>query len=212
MDGVTGGIRGIVPRDLRSRMANHVDLYVIPLTGGHFTLFSTPDTLGAVEAESTDRVRLGIEWLCRRPNRAVAWLGRGVRSLHDYYLKLEDKIDPSERVLKAMASTDSFIVFAHDPADYLRVLKQQRRKHIFWFSIDVVLTGVVIVFTPFLAPIPGPNLFFYYPFLRLLSHYRAIAGSSSGLKSADIQFKDLPELRGLEDNLQGLATFLERMD
>jgi hypothetical protein len=46
----------------------------------------------------------------------------------------------------------------------------------------------------------------------LLSHYRAILGALSGLRSSDIQFKDLPELRGLEDNLPGLARFLERMD
>ena len=79
-------------------------------------------------------------------------------------------------------------------------------------SIDFVLTGVVIVFTPVLAPIPGPNVFFYYPFLRLLSHYRAILGAAAGLRSSDVQFKDLPELRSLEDNLSGLTSFLERME
>jgi hypothetical protein len=92
------------------------------------------------------------------------------------------------------------------------VLRRQRWKHIFWFSIDFVITGVVIMFTPFLAPIPGPNIFFYYPFLRLLSHYRAILGAASGLRSSDVEFKDLPELRGLADNLRGLTNFLERME
>ena len=82
----------------------------------------------------------------------------------------------------------------------------------FWFSIDFVITGVVIMLTPVLMPIPGPNFFFYYPFLRLLSHYRAILGALSGLRSRDVTFKDLPELSRLEDNLPGLATFLERMD
>jgi hypothetical protein len=138
-------------------------------------------------------------------------VGRGVRSLHDYYLKLEDKIDPVERVLKSMASTDRYVVFSGDQVAFRRVLKRQRWKHAVWFSIDFVITGIVIVFTPFLAPIPGPNFFFYYPFLRLLSHYRAILGASSGLHSRDIQFKDLPELRGLEDNLPGLSRFIERM-
>jgi hypothetical protein len=187
-----------------------LELYVIPVRG-RFALFSVPEALAEVEAQSTSRVRQSVDWFVRRPNRLAAWIGRGVRSIHDNCLKLEDKIDPVERVLKAMASTNAFLVHTHAPAEFHRVLRRQRWKHVFWFSIDFVITGVVIVFTPFLAPIPGPNLFFYYPFLRLLSHYRSMVGASSGLRSSDVEFKDLPELSRLEDNLPGLARFLERM-
>ena len=189
-----------------------LDLYIIPMRNGAPALFSPPAALTALEGESTDRVRQLIDWSARRPNRVLAWIGRGIRSLHDYYLKLEDKIDPVERVLKAMASTRQFVVHTQAPEEFQRTLRRQRWKHAFWFSIDFMITGVVIIFTPFLAPIPGPNVFFYYPFLRLLSHYRAILGASSGLRSTDVEFKDLLELRGLEDNLPGLARFLERMD
>jgi hypothetical protein len=189
-----------------------VELYVVPVRGGRFTLFSTPETLADVEAQATNRVRQSIEWFVRRPNRVVAWAGRSIRTLHDYYLRLEDRIDPVERVLKAMASATSFLVNTRVPAQFQRILRRQRWKHVFWFSIDFVITGIVIVFTPFLAPIPGPNLFFYYPFLRLLSHYRSILGASSGLRSSDVEFKDLPELSRLEDNLPGLARFLDRME
>jgi hypothetical protein len=189
-----------------------LDVYLIPTRSGRLVLFSPLNLLTAVEAESTGRVRQGIEWITRRRNRVVAWLGRGIRSVHDYYLRLEDKIDPVERVLKAMASTRCYVVHTNARAEFHRVLKRQRWKHVWWFSIDFLVTGVVIIFTPILAPIPGPNVFFYYPFLRLLSHYRALIGTVSGLKSGDVQFKDLPELSGLEDNLQGLTAFLERMD
>jgi len=193
-------------------MTKSLNLYLISKPNGRSVLFSPSDALTTIEAQSTDRVRQLIEWLSRRKTRIFSWIGRGVRSLHDYYTRLEDKIDPVERVLKAMASADRYIIYARDREAFQRTLQQQRWKHVFWFSIDFIITGVVIVFTPFLAPIPGPNLFFYYPFLRLLSHYRAILGALSGLRSRDIQFKDLPELRGLEDNLPGLARFLERMD
>src|SRR5207244_12616984 len=91
-------------------------------------------------------------------------------------------------------------------------LKRQPLKHVFLLLIDFLITGIVIVSTPVLAPIPGPNVFFYYPFLTLLSHYRALLGAASGLRSSDVQFKDLPELRCLEDNLSGLTSFLERME
>jgi hypothetical protein len=193
-------------------MTKSLDLYVILTPNGRTVLFSPADALSVVESESTDRIRQLVEWLCRRQSRILAWLGRGVRSLHDYYVRLEDRIDPVERVLKAMASTNRFVVYTTDREAFGRTLKRQRWKHVFWFSIDFLITGIVIVFTPILAPIPGPNLFFYYPFLRLLSHYRAILGASSGLSSSGVQFKDLPELSGLEDNLRGLTRYLGRMD
>jgi hypothetical protein len=189
-----------------------MDLYLIPTRSGRYTLFSPPEVVYALEQQSADRVRQFIEWFVRRRNRVIAWIGRGVRSAHDYYRKLEDKIDPVERILKAMDSADGFLVYATVPNAFQITLRRQRWKHIFWFSIDFVLTGVVLVFTPFLAPIPGPNVFFYYPLLRLLSHYRAIRGATSGLRSSAVEYKGLPELSRLEDNLSGLTRFLERMD
>ena len=66
-------------------------------------------------------------------------------------------------------------------SEFHGVLRRERLKHIFWFVVDLFICGVVVLFTPFLAPIPGPNVFFYYPFLRLLSHYRAVRGVRVGL-------------------------------
>lgn len=189
-------------------MRKALDLYLIPRRRGGNTLFSPPESIHKMETEDGDRLRRMIDWVSGRKNRVVAWLGRVLGKAHDYYIKLEDRIDPVERVLKAMASTHSFVVYARNPEEFPRFLKRQRSKHIFWFSIDLVFSGVVLVFTPFLAPIPGPNIFFYYPFLRLLSHYRAILGATSGLRSSDIEFKSLPELRDLEENLSGLARFI----
>ncbi len=188
-----------------------LELYLIPGRGGRPILFATAEAVQAMEEEYGDRLRSVIDWIVRRRNRIVSWIGRVLSKAHDYYVKLEDKIDPVERVLKAMASTKVFIVYARQPGDFPAVLRRHRRKHIFWLAVDFVLSAVVLMFTPVLAPIPGPNVFFYYPFLRLLSHYRALLGTASGLRSSDIQYKSLPETRGLEDNLSGLSRFLERM-
>ena len=84
-------------------------------------------------------------------------------------------------------------------------------EHIFWFAVDLVVSGVVLVFTPFLAPIPGPNVFFYYPFLRLLSHHQALRGTKVGLTYQALEFKSLPGVSSVTDNLE-LTRFLERMD
>jgi hypothetical protein len=86
------------------------------------------------------------------------------------------------------------------------------------------------VITPILAPIPGPNVFFNYPALRVLSHYRALRGARQGLSSLPIEYLRMPELADLETNLRapefddsavrayadklqipGLARFRERM-
>ena len=169
-----------------------LELYVIPRQNGRPLIFVPAEVLNS--AGTSDRIRHGIEWLTGRENRLVAWVGRSLRSAHDYYIRIEDKIDPGERVLKAMATTNQFVVYTQVPTEfYYQELRRQRWKHVFWFSIDFLITGVVIVFTPFLAPIPGPNVFLYYPFLRLLSHYRAILGALSGLKSRHIEFKELTD-------------------
>jgi hypothetical protein len=165
-----------------------LELYVVSHKNGRLILFSPPQILSLFD--SSDRIRQAINWFARRQNRVAAWIGRKIQSLHDYYLKLEEKIDPAERVLKAMLAANRFVVYTNVPEEFYRVLRRQLWKHVFWFSIDFVITGVVIIFTPFLAPIPGPNIFLYYPFLRLLSHYRAILGASTGLRSNDLEFKD----------------------
>ena len=67
----------------------------------------------------------------------------------------------------------------------------------------------MVVFIPFLGPIPGPNVFFYYPFLRLLSHYKALSGIGRTLYTQRIQFKCLPELSGLEQNVRAVAERLQ---
>ena len=215
----------------------NLDLYLIAAGNNRYLPFSPSDLVETLEAESADRVRRSIAWFERRRNRVVAWVGRTLRTGHDYYLKLEDRIDPLERVLKTMAGAGGFVVY-HGPLSHAaqareelhRILRGQRRKHAFWLVLDVIVSVVMVAFTPVLAPIPGPNVFLYYPFLRLLSHYRALRGCAAGLYFSEVHFKCLPELSGLEENLRapqvdwrtvrervagldirGLEQFLERM-
>ena len=167
----------------------------------------------------------------------VAWVGGVLDKVHEYYVTLENRIDPGERVLKAMASTQRFVVY-HGPSQeavdvntrFRSVLKRQRIKHGFWFSLDLTISAVAIILSHVLIPLPGPNVFLYFPLLRLMSHFRAFRGTNSGLRSGQIEFKCLPDLVGLEENLRthsfdrsavhaiveglkirGLEQFLERM-
>jgi len=218
-------------------MRTSLDLYLIATRNNRYILFSPLDAVAVVEEESGDRIVKFIAWFERHHNRAIAWFGRVLSKGHEYYRKMEDRIDPGERVLKAMAFSERFVVYhgperdSVSPGDRFRsILKRQRFKQIFWFVIDLLISSVAILFTPILVPIPGPNVFLYFPVLRMLSHYRGIRGTNSGLRSTEIEFKCLPDLVRLEENLRtpafdrravftmaeglkirGLEQFLERM-
>ena len=218
-------------------MRTSLDLYLIAAGNKRFVLFSPLNIVEGIEEESDDRVVKGISWFMRHRNRVVAWFGRVLKAAHEYYVKLEDRIDPGERVLKAMASAKGFVVYygpAHDSRDatsqFRSLLRRRRIRQVFWFIVDLLISAVAIIFTPILAPIPGPNVVLYFPLLRMLSHYRAVRGASAGLRSDEIEFKCLPDLVGLEENLRtppfdrravlavaeglkirGLEQFLERM-
>lgn len=51
-------------------------------------------------------------------------------------------------------------------------LKKEKAKRLFF----VILEALVIPFTPILALLPGPNVFFYIPALLLFYHYTAYRG------------------------------------
>jgi hypothetical protein len=218
-------------------MQKPLDLYLIAARQDRYILFSPVDAVEQCETASSDRVRRSIAWLMHRKNRLVAWIGRTLNAAHGYYVRLEDRIDPVERVFKAVACSGELTVHHASTVDpgrirshFQGVLRRGRLKHAVWLSVDAVISGIVIAFTPILAPIPGPNIFLYYPVLRLLSHLRALRGAASALRSSKVQFKSLPDLSGLEENLQtrrfdrgrigaavrslnisGLDRFLERM-
>jgi hypothetical protein len=107
------------------------------------------------------------------------------------------------------------------------LLRGQFVKHAVWLVADAGLTVVAVAFSPFLVPIPGPNVILYYPALRLLSHYRAMTGTRKAL-AATARFEESMELEQLENSLRsghkperacagaglrvnGLQSFLERM-
>jgi hypothetical protein len=218
-------------------MRTSLDLYLIATRNKRCVLFSPLDIVEIFEEESDDKVVKLIAWFTRHRNRMIAWVGGVLKKAHEYYVKLEDRIDPGERVLKAMASGQQFVVYHGPPQDssdaslrFRTLLKRQRIRQLVWFIVDLVFSAIAILFTPILAPIPGPNVVLYFPLLRMLSHYRGIRGANSGLRSSEIEFKCLPDLVGLEENLRtssfdrrevramaqglkirGLEQFLERM-
>jgi hypothetical protein len=209
-----------------------VDLYMIRTRPYRLALFLPPESIEICVAGKRDRIRAVIRRLMLHRNGVVRWFGRVFRVAHRFYQRVEDKIDPHERMFKALNGPSSLRVFhaeRQSPQDEFRdLLRGQIVKHTAWLVVDAVLTAVAAVFSPFLAWIPGPYVVLYYPALRLLSHYRAMTGARKALNESAVVFEERPELGRLEAILHtgiapgdgcaeaglrvtGLDTFLERM-
>src|SRR4030095_5464244 len=70
-------------------MQKSLDLYLIAAGNKRCVLFSPLDSVQTIEGETDDRVVKAITWFMRRQNRVVAWVGRVLKTAHEYYIKLE---------------------------------------------------------------------------------------------------------------------------
>ncbi len=183
-----------------------LELYLIRTRANRHLLYIPPRGLKACEATEGNHVRNFIRKMVRNRNGVIRWLGRVTRTAHHYYQKLEDKIDPLERMIKAINCPDQLKIH-HSPdarpeSPFRALLRWQQIKHLVWLLVDGSITLVVVALAPVLVPIPGPNVFFYYPALRLASHYRAMTGARRALDQNLVTFNGLPELARLEENFQ----------
>jgi hypothetical protein len=170
------------------------DLYLIPTRKGRVVLFATRRSLSAYGASEKDRFLRFVRRMMRSRNRVVRWVGRVSRMGHRYYQRLEDRIDPIERMVKAL-NYPGMLTIRHAPGLRAReafeaFLRHQAVKHTVWVVADGLVTGVAIVLAPFMAPIPGPNVFFFYPFLRLMSHVQALRGARRALADPALSFRE----------------------
>ena len=145
------------------------------------------------EQNSKDIRRDPIGSLIKKLTRGNSWwknlLRHLIRTIRNAYVRLEDKLDPMERVFKRMGHSKSLKLFCSARLEDLEIIGKlnsllllQRRKHAIWLIIDTGLAIGALGLTPFLVPIPGPNVFLYFPALRAFSHYLACKGITNGLK------------------------------
>ncbi|MBI4483140.1 MAG: hypothetical protein HY652_09640 [Acidobacteria bacterium] len=77
-------------------------------------------------------------------------------------------------------------------------LEKQLHKHRRWWRVDTVLAAA----GAFLLWLPGPNIFFYYPAARSLSHYYAKKGGEQALAQLrTFRYVPSPELAHIHDLL-----------
>ena len=186
-----------------------MNFYLIQLRKRSVTLYTEGEYLHP-EAQRLHFIsvnRLIHRLACRKP-RWASFLKNLIISVRDYYLKLEHKIDPMERVFKGMRHASRMNLYFSPALEesvarekFEDLLAGQRNKHLFWVGVDFVLTILAIFLTPVLVPLPGPNIFLYFPGLRMFSHYLAWRGTLNGLKLEDRSFIPLAEISSIEQVL-----------
>jgi hypothetical protein len=138
-----------------------------------------------------------------------------IRSAHR---RMEERFDYDEKLCLALHHVPELTVrhrtgLSADAARELldRFFARQRLKHSAWFKVDVVLAGLGSLLTP----IPGPNVFFFYPAIRAFGHYRALRGvKAAGLK-IQISFSPEPLIDQVQlnmDEIEKLRPLLVRLE
>ena len=116
--------------------------------------------------------------IAQRRNPTTRW-SRLQDQIRTTYRRLEERFDYDERLCSALRQVPELKVHHSTRMDseaarklLHRFFARQRLKHSAWLKVDVVLAGLGSLLTP----IPGPNVFFFYPAIRAFGHYTALRG------------------------------------
>ena len=181
--------------------------------GGSIVLYTEgeridPLTHELLRSDFTNPVDRVLQRLEKQKVRISNFLRNLIIVVRDTYYALEEKIDPMERVFKLMRHASQLRIFhstaSQGPAaqkPFLELLARNQAKHTVWGIVDLVITLITILLSPILVPLPGPNIFFYYPAARLTSHYLARRGVLHGARLETL-FVALPELSEIENLLK----------
>ena len=92
-----------------------------------------------------------------------------------------------------------------------RFLRFRHSKHSRWLIADAILACLGIL----MIPIPGPNIFFFYPAARTLGHYLARKGTARALRLKTLSFQAetlLDQVARSPENSEALQTALAELE
>lgn len=193
-----------------------LDVYLIRSDRRRPVVFVSRKGLAAYSASEKDRFLRFVRRMMRSRNRVVRFVGRVTRMGHRYYQKLEDRIDPHERMIKTLNYPGPLRVLHSRELEGRRdlevCLRRQVIKHTTWVGLNGFVTLIAVILAPVLVPIPGPNVSFFYPFLRLLSHYQALRGARRGLADTSLRFSQFGD-EGIPsgESAEALTDYLKRV-
>ncbi len=183
-----------------------MDSYLIQI-GKRWVLYAEDLPVSEGEAgRSQNHVDRIIRSLAARGAWWATGMSRLIRAVRDGYYELQNRLDPMERVFKRMRHAGPmrlhFSSSLSEPEAEARLkslLAGQRNRHGAWMILDGLLALGTLPLAPFLVPIPGPNVFFYYPALRTFSHWLAWQGALAGFRRMPPQLVAREEIASLEN-------------
>ena len=132
------------------------------------------------------------------------------KGVYQTYRRLMDRVDYHERLCSQLRHATDLQVYhpssinSAEAQDRLRdFLRSCYSKHSRWVGIDAILA--IVVGIP-LIPLPGPNIFFFYPAARTLGHYLAKKGAQHALSCDNLSFHSEPLIDQVQNHLQDLKT------
>jgi hypothetical protein len=141
--------------------------------------------------------------ITQRRNPTTRW-SRLQDRIRTTYRRLEERFDYDERLCSALRQVPELKVRHSTRMDseaarklLHRFFVRQRLKHSAWLKVDVVLAGLGSLLTP----IPGPNIFFFYPAIRAFGHYTALRGARDAGRLVRLSFAPEPLIDQVQLNL-----------
>ena len=132
---------------------------------------------------------------------------RNRRRVHHAYQLLKERLDYQERVCSALRHSEHLEIHYADRLSEKEVrrvwdnyLNLQRDRHRRWLAVYTVLAALGLL----LIPIPGPNVFSFYPAALALGRFLALRGIKSVRQSAVISFHPEPLVADLEGSVDSL--------
>ncbi len=142
------------------------------------------------------------------PPRSSRWQ-RLKAEVKRYYQLLEEKLDYQERLCNDLRYAEDLKVHhasslrqEEAQRDFKEFLKRRYKKHFRWLWID----GVLAMLGGALTPVPGPNVFFFYPAARTLGHYLAMKGAKKVLTATSFSLQSEPLIDEIQERLDELET------
>jgi hypothetical protein len=189
-----------------------VDFYLFQVRRGVTVLYSEgeridPLTHEELKSDFANPVDQFLRRLGEKKGRFWGFIRNLTVTARDTYYSIEEKLDPMERVFKLMRHARQ-LHFFHSPklpqsvavGEFNAILNRHRKKHTFWTAVDLTITVTTILLSPVLVPLPGPNILFYYPTARTISHFLARRGTFRGA-SLRTEPTPLPEIAEIESLL-----------
>jgi hypothetical protein len=127
----------------------------------------------------------------------------------EFYNKFKERFDPQEIVCSTLRFAEEITILhpesmGKDEAEtkLSKFLSKSGKKHLVWLWID----GILAMMGGILTPLPGPNLFFFYPAARAISHYFAGKGVDTAKSLGRKTFTANPLLDTIQENITSLES------